>query len=137
MSDTPDKEKETTAESLLEDLGIVDPFAGDTPERNFYNYLTGEKHPKLYNCEYWLRHQLAVYTYLQDEKHLLTTKAAGATRIKVSMQELCRALLEYYFQMFHLARFMRTDGRPACDMDKVLDLVMAHESIKKYLHKSY
>jgi len=120
-------------DSLFGALGIDNPEAGLTPEDGFYLYLTSDKHPKLYNCEYWLKHQLSVCTHLREHNYLIT-KPAKASRVECSIQELVRSLLEYYFMMYYLPRFIRTDGRPACDMGKVIDLVVADPSIKKYLH---
>jgi hypothetical protein len=104
-----------------------------TPEEHFYRYLTSEKMPKLYNCEYWLRHQLAVFEHIK-ESHFLVTKPSGPIRVQVSIQELVRSLLEYYFLMYYHTKFHRTEMHLACDMGKFLDIVMTDPTIKKYLH---
>lgn len=103
-----------------------------TPEEHFYRYLTAEKMPKLYNCEYWLRHELAVYEHVKE--YYSFTKPSGPTRVQVSIQELVRCLLQYYFLMYYHTKFHRTDEHLACDMEKFLDIVMADPTIKKYLH---
>jgi len=103
-----------------------------TVEEQFYQWLISDKHPKLYNCEYWLKHQLYIYEHVSE--HYLLTKPVGTARVQVSKQELIRVLLVYYFYMHYLPKFERTDGRLACDMDKFLDLVMGNPDIKKYLH---
>lgn len=114
-------------------FNLIDEDVNTTIEEQFYQYLTSEKMPKIYNCEYWLRHELAVYAHLQEKLYLLT-KPSGPVRVQVSIQEQTRVLLEYYFLMYYLPRFVRTDGRAACDMGKFLDLVMNDPTIRKYLH---
>jgi len=110
---------------------LIEEDVNTTPEDHFYQYLTAEKMPKIYNCEYWLRHELAVYAHLRDTNYHLTK----SNKAPVFIQELVRVLLSYYFQMYFLPRFVRTDGRPACDMGKFLDLVMSDPTIKKYLRE--
>lgn len=120
-------------DDLLDDLGVEN--KAETPEEKLYRELTEGKHPRLFNAQYWLKHELHVYKHLM-EKSMYVVKPSGPQRIQVSYKELSRALLEYYFQMTHLPRFSGEDAirrGVAVSMDKFLDIVMEHPLLKKVI----
>lgn len=125
---------------------ILDEIDGDfdikepepvTTELGLFQRWTEGKHPKIFNCHYWLKHELYVYKSLQ-EKLWIVSKPNGPTRLQVSNKELARALLEYYFEMVTHSSFYgeRTGERgKLVDMDKFLDLVIEEPTIKKLIER--
>ena len=122
-------------EEISTDLGVaaVEP---ETPEIGMYNeWVHTKPHPKIYNCQYWLKHELHVYTHLYN-KNWLVSKPNGLSRLQVPRLELARALLEYYFLMVAHTKFYgeRHEQRgKLVDMNKFLDLVLEHPTIKKLI----
>lgn len=131
-------EDDLSIDDMLDGLGAPDVLRGMTPEQRFYTHLTTGKHTKLYNCRYWLDHELSVFNSLNDKNWFvskLSKTTEGATRVQVPLVDLSRALLQYYFQMIYLTMFTDTHNRPACNMDTLLDLVMGHEEIKRTINQ--
>jgi len=119
-------------DQIEQDLGIS-PEPAATPELGFFNELTQGKMPKIHNAQYWLKHELYVYTSL-FEKNWIVSKPHGPTRQQVSFKELTRALLEYYFLMAYHARFVNERAKEQgklVDLQKFLDLVMEYPTILK------
>lgn len=126
-----------TIAELLSDFGIEtqEPLS---PEQDFYRWLVYGPMPRMANIKHWLQHEMCVIGFLQDKgAHILKqgSKIGGAGLVynKVPVKELARNCLHYYLLLYHKARFVRTDGREACDIEKVLDLVVEHELIKKLI----
>ncbi len=120
---------------IEEDLGLAPPPAA-TPELGFFEELTQGKMPKIHNVQYWLKHELFVYTHLMG-KNWLVSKPHGAARQQVSIKELTRGLLEYYFLMAYHARFHNERAKERgmlVDMDKFLDLVLDYPTIQKLIN---
>lgn len=116
------------------DLGIT-PEPAATPELGFFNEFTLGKYPKIYNVQHWLKHQLFVYTSLLENNWIMT-KPSGVSRQQVSLKEVTRAVLAYYFQMAYLPRFVNERAKEQgklVDLEKFLDLVMEHPSIQKLI----
>lgn len=104
-----------------------------TPEEKFFDELTEGRYPKISNALYWLKHELFVYTFLQDKMYIVT-KPSKDGRIQLSTKELARAFLQYYFDMIYLPRF-ETD-RPErkhlmVNQEKFLDMILDYPLIKK------
>ncbi len=122
-------------DEISADLSLTAPEP-ETPELGFYEYLTNTKsHPRIYNCQYWLKHELFVYRSLKD-KNYITTKPNGLQRLQITNKELARALLEYYFLMVFGTKFhgeRHTERDKLVNMDQFLDLVMEHPVIKKLI----
>lgn len=140
----------TNATAVLEDLDetfslddmLSDVVAGVpahihnmTSEERFYHDLTSAnaKFQKIFNCRYWLNHQLSVFcSMMGDNPTWLLSKPHKAQRIGVSVQEVAREFLRYYMQSNYLTRFTSAiDGRKPCDMNMVLDMVLDHPEIKR------
>ena len=126
-------------DDMFSDLGgLPTPYDNMTPEQRLYHEYTGEgKYQKIYNCRYWLNHELSVYNTLLD-KNLLTTKMHKNQRVAVSWTELGKALLEHYFLMVAFVRFDKsaaTPYRPQVDMNKFLDLILEHDEIKRTIRQ--
>lgn len=118
-------------EEMFNDLGI-EPPAPVTPEQDFLNYLTADKHPKIYNCQYWLKHSLHLYDHCVSRGWHMS-KPSGDKRTALTIHEVARHYLVYYFQMTYLPRFENERGT-GIDMDKFLDLVMNYDAIKKVIN---
>lgn len=125
---------DTILDDLLSDLGVENP-KDLTPEDKFFRELTEGKFPKLYNCQYWLKQELYVYTHL-FEKNWIVSKLSGPYRTQVPTKQLARAFLEYYFFMTALPKFENergTEMKKSCDMQKFLDLVIEYAPIKNLI----
>lgn len=117
---------------MEENFDLFATVGSQTPEEEFYDYLRLGKMPKLYNLEYWLKHELYVQQHMKEHGYLIT-KNVGTNKVEVPHREVVSNLVKYYLHMYHLPRFMRTDGRSACNIDTVVTLIMADETLKKYL----
>jgi hypothetical protein len=110
-----------------------------SPEEGLYAELRSQKYDKMYNCHYWVRHQLRVLLAFNEELdwHLYKPAPVQATRKRVSTQETMRALLRYYFQMEMLPRFTSDRAKEMgklVDLEKFITLVMEKdEAIKKLI----
>ena len=121
-------------EEIGADLNIV-PEPPLTPELGMYRELTEGKMPRIYNAQYWLKHELHVYNSLLN-KNWIVSKPNGPTRLQVSRRELTRALLAYYFRMVYLVRFegeRASERGKLVNMDQFLDLVIEYGPIKKLI----
>lgn len=118
----------------LLDIEYVD--TTKTPAQRYFEELTSGKHPKLYNAQYWLKHQLYVHTYLLRKNWIVSKPNKDGGRTQVGMQEITRAFLRYYFDMVALAKF-ETDRPERAAMvvnrEEFLDLVMGEPTIKKLM----
>lgn len=125
-------------DEFLGDIGldhIADINKDETPEQKMYREQTEGKYPKIANCVYWLKHELHVYMSLK-EIGWHVSKPNGATRLQVSLKELARGLLAYYWRMIALPRFEGEDAirrGTAVDMEKWLDLVIEYPTIKNLI----
>lgn len=121
-------------EDIFADLGVEKPKPL-TQEDEYIDYLTCDKHQKIYNMQYWLKNQLYVYTHILS-KNIIVSKIAnigkGPQRVQVSIREVTRVLLEYYLQMTALPRFQ---GHNACSMERVLDLLLERQEIRSVIQK--
>ena len=125
---------------MEENFDLFATEGSQTPEEEFYDYLRLGKMPKLYNCEYWLKHELYVQQHLREHGYLITKNVStgtGTNKVELPHRELVNVLIKYYLQMYHLPRFLRTDGRAACDIDKVIALIMADPTMKKIVHQTH
>lgn len=128
-------------DEILNDLGIT-PVVAATPELGMYIEWTEGKMPKIYNCQYWLKHELCVYTSLLEKSWFISkpNKAFTTGRSQVNLGELTRALLEYYFLMVAHAKFhnerAKEQGKQV-NMVQFLDLVMEHSEIKKLIENPH
>lgn len=126
----------TSIDELFDDIGgMPNPYANLCPEERMYKELiaSNDKYQKIYNCRYWLNCELSVYSTF-FEKSLYITKNAGANKVALNWTEIARVLLEHYYLMTAFPRFDKsaaTPARPQVDMTKFLDLVMAHDEIKR------
>jgi len=116
------------ADDMLDAMGLTP----NSPEEDFMDYLTSDKHPKLYNLQYWFKHQLFVYTSLEAENNWFMTKSHGNSRIQVSRRELSCKLIKYYLQMHYLVKFNNERGK-VLDLNKVVELISVHQEIKKFI----
>lgn len=119
-------------------LGVTDP---DTlgPEDKLYREWTasGDKHQKIYNCQYWLKHELYVYLHLKDKNYLVCKNTSNG-RVELDIKVLAKSLLEYYFLMTQSPRFKSDDSRPEmahklADLPTFVDLILEHDAIKKLI----
>lgn len=125
-------------DDLEDDLGInPGPLS---PEETLVLNLTesaGDRYQKIYNCQYWLKHELRVYIHLREHNYLVC-KTSKEGRQELDTKTLTRTLLKYYFQMTMLPRFKSAGGREEsqhklADLDKFLDLIMERDEIKKVM----
>jgi|SRR6185369_5840303 len=122
-------------DQIMEDLGLSVPEP-ETPEQGLYDYWVNTKpHPKIYNCQYWLKHELYIHkTFREKGWHM--SRPNGTGRLQVTPHELARELLRYYFQMVTLSSFegeRHAERGKLVDLDKFLDLVIEHPTIKKLI----
>jgi hypothetical protein len=114
-------------DGLLDAVGL----GPSSPEEDFVDDLCSGKMPKIYNCQYWLKHELFVYTNL-EQKGWFVSKPSGPTRLQVPRKELAIELIKYYLQMVYLPKFENERGKEL-DLDKTAQLVAAYPEIKKYI----
>ncbi len=122
-------------DQIMEDLGLSVPEP-ETPEQGLYDeFVNGRPHPKIYNCQYWLKQQLYVHKTLYEKGWHVSKPIAGG-RLQVTKLELARELVKYYFQMAHLSRFQserRTERGMLVDLDKFVELILENPTIKKLI----
>jgi hypothetical protein len=121
----------------MKDHGLYVPEP-KTHEQGLYDYWVNTKpHPKIYNCQYWLKHELYVYKTFHEKGWIISKPwKHGEARVQVTFKELARELLRYYFQMVTLSSFegeRRAERGMLVDLDKFLDLVIEHPTIKKLI----
>jgi len=120
----------------LADTFSLEPPTPKTPEQTLYDFWVNTKpHPKIYNCQYWLKHELFVYKTLMD-KGWIVSKPRPNGRIQVDITELTRELLKYYFRMVTLPSFegeRHAERGTLVDLEKFVDLVIEHPVIKKLM----
>lgn len=124
-------------DELMDDMGLKDPEPA-TPEEGLYNYWVNTKpHPKIYNCQYWLKHELYVYkTFLDRGCFMSKPGKAGQPRQQMSIQEYTEECLKYYFRMVTLSSFegeRHAERGKLVDLDKFVALVLEHPVIKKLM----
>lgn len=132
-------------DSFLSDLGIEDNSEPQDPNTKFYAFLTSPPMPRIANLVYWLGHEMARFQYtkgkgmlVQREEIKVTPKGPVKGFANVTTTDYARASIEYYLLMMYLPRFRHTEEhRQLCEMDKVLDLLMNDEEVKKKIHKRY
>lgn len=124
-------------DKLSMDFGVADPEPLNPTEKLYQHWTNkfGERYQKIFNCQYWLKHELHVYIHLRG-KNLLVCKNTKDGRLELDRVALARNLLEYYFCMVALPSFKTEGSRPEmvdklADMSQFLDLVMEHPLIKK------
>jgi len=127
---------------IMSDMGISDPEPL-TNEARLYDYWVNTKpHPKIYNCQYWLKHELYVYKAIKEKAGYIISKPwkQGEARVEVTNTELSRALLRYYFNMVTLTSFENeraSEQGKLVDREKFLDLVMGCPAIKNLINNPY
>jgi len=127
----------------LADTFSLEPPTPKTPEQTLYDYWVNTKpHAKIYNCQYWLKHELFVYKTLIDKgcnvyKRNVSYPSSDIKSLdKVSIQDLTRELLKYYFRMVTLPSFegeRHAERGTLVDLEKFVDLVIEHPVIKKLM----
>jgi len=119
-----------------EDQDIFQLFGIDvtppTAEEEIYSILTEPN--RLGNLLYWVRHEMAVYYYINEEHVInskLTSKPLGA-------RQYAKLIITYFCQMHHLTRFQRlnpSDPDPA-KLNIVVDMLIANEDVLTIIRKA-
>lgn len=127
-------------DDILDDIGGAAPvnpaLAAMTPEERFYYDVTSGKYNKIYNCRYWLNQELSVCHHLIHDNAWMIGKSNKVARVQVSVIELGRSLIKYWLQMTYLPRFStNVDGKPPCDIDIVLDMMLANAEISRTIQQ--
>lgn len=117
-------------------------FKPATHEEDFFAYLTQGSNPRINETVYGMNHALHIIMDLQASHNVNMTvnvaSSGGILARKVTMTELVRHTLEYYLLMRYGTRFTEDLSHwPKIDLTKTVDLLMAHDSIKKLINKSY
>lgn len=137
MPQEPQSDDEDLLDQMLADLEAPNAFKNMSPEEQFYHELTVST-VKIYNCKYWLDGQIKIIYSLEYEGKFLMKSigtGAGLTYTQIPKQEIGRSLLKIYFRAYHKARFENLTGRRACDIDKLLDLVLTNDEIKHTINQ--
>ena len=105
----------------------------ETNEERLYMHWTEGKMPRIYNCHYWVKHQVFVYMHdMQNGWYM--SKPSKDGRKQLTIKELVRHWCKYYFEMTTHDSFygIRAKERGKdVDIQKFLDLVMEHPDLKK------
>ncbi len=122
-----------------QEMGMI-PTPAATPELQFYNEQTAEgKYKRIENCIYWFKHELYLYMHLKDHSYNLYMPHANTIK-QVSMKDLSRAILKYYFLMHYHTKFhseRAAEMNKLVDIEKFLDLVMEYPTIKKLIENPH
>lgn len=128
------------ADDLLDDIGgsaAIDPkLAAMTPEERFMYDVTAGKYNKIYNCRYWLNHELSVCNHLINDNSWIIGKSNKIGRVQVSLYDLGRSLIKYWLLMTYLPRFTtNTEGRTQANIEIVLDMMLANAEISRTINQ--
>lgn len=141
-------------DDFMESLGMSSaPMAPQTPEEEFYEYLTSPPAPRVATIRWWMTHEMSKFQFLLEKQVIIQVKAekevnipgaASAKTIKTITKDLdqlgfAKLSLEYYLLMHHLPRFrlIERDHKPVCSMSKMVDLLADNEVIKEAIYKRY
>jgi len=110
------------------DFEIPDVDAAPTPESRFYGQQTAMPAPKIENARIWLWQCLAPIASLMGDSAVNIVRQGKS----MPMALIARELLRHYYQMYYHPKFNPTlEGVESCDMDKFLDLICDHVSVRK------
>lgn len=141
-------------DDFMESLGMSSgPMAPQTPEEEFYEYLSSPPAPRIATIRYWVMHEMSKFQFLKEKQTLIQVKedkevsipgAATAKTIKTVTKDLdqlgyAKLSLEYYLLMHHLPRFqlVERNHKPVCSMSIMVDLLANNDIIKEVIYKRY
>lgn len=116
----------------------LEAFQPKSPEQQLFDYYCLTKpHPPIHNCRYWLKQELNIYKHFKEKGwHMSKPNKLTEPRSQLTMEELTRSYLEYYFLMYHHSRFYserREERDKIVDLQKFLDMILTDHIIKKLM----
>lgn len=131
-----EQELEESADDFLGSLGLNTSIEPLNSNDAFYQELCGGKYSKIDNMIYWLRGEMSRFIHFQEHNCKLTrniVKDGKSISKPLTRMEYARISIEYFFQMYHLPRFKKLNVKEPCDMQVMIDKVVAYPPMKEVI----
>jgi hypothetical protein len=119
-------------DNLADDKDVV---RGRTPHQMLYDNITSPKHETITYARQWLEHELQLYVALQHDGLLMCRNKMNHGLRPITLAEFARYLMRDYYRATRASILQGVGSHPPVDIEAFLDLLMAHETIKKTIDK--
>ncbi len=115
----------------------------NTPEENFYQYMTTGNASSVDNMIHYLKHEIEHFKHLKEYGVRLTKSHSLTENKDLSLQEYVGLMINYYMQMHHYTRFAYSDltgddgaKMPRLDLTKTVKMFLDDARVQELIRQS-